>query len=120
MMVCTATHTECLDTATLRLLFCFPLQAHRAQISSWLSENLPDPNDPRNGPLLEMLKAQEAGHMGGSQGGGVKASFKTDTSKCTYICLFRSRMYMCASDFVLLKALGGHHTCHEGHASLHV
>jgi hypothetical protein len=33
-------------------------QANRAQIQRWLAEHVIDPNDPRNAPLLELLKAQ--------------------------------------------------------------
>lgn len=35
-------------------------QANRAQIMKWLSANVIDPNDPRNAPLLELLKTHEA------------------------------------------------------------
>ncbi|GFR45894.1 hypothetical protein Agub_g7350 [Astrephomene gubernaculifera] len=38
-------------------------KANRAQIMRWLSEHVIDPNDPRNAPLLELLKTQEA-HAG--------------------------------------------------------
>ena len=37
-----------------------PKQATRAQLLRWLGNNQIDPNDPRNAPLMELLKAQEA------------------------------------------------------------
>ena len=45
-------------------------QANRAQILKWLGQNVIDPNDPRNAPLLELLKAHEA-QNGGMVGAGV-------------------------------------------------
>ncbi|KAG2451720.1 hypothetical protein HYH02_003500 [Chlamydomonas schloesseri] len=35
-------------------------KANRAQIMRWLADNVIDPNDPRNAPLLELLKTHEA------------------------------------------------------------
>ncbi|GIL90780.1 hypothetical protein Vretifemale_18510, partial [Volvox reticuliferus] len=35
-------------------------KANRAQIMRWLNEHVIDPNDPRNAPLLELLKTHEA------------------------------------------------------------
>ena len=35
-------------------------QANRMQIMKWLAANVIDPNDPRNAPLLELLKTHEA------------------------------------------------------------
>lgn len=37
-----------------------PKQANRVQIMRWLAEHIIDPNDPRNAPLLELLKTHEA------------------------------------------------------------
>lgn len=36
------------------------LQASRQQVLRWLSQNTLDPNDPRNAPLLELMRAHEA------------------------------------------------------------
>lgn len=42
------------------------LQANRQQLLKWLNQNVLDPNDPRNAPLLELMRAHEAtsGGMG--------------------------------------------------------
>ena len=51
-------------------LFHICVQANRQVILRWLSHHVIDPHDPRNAPLLELLKTQEAASGAGEGGGG--------------------------------------------------
>lgn len=50
----------------------FMLQANRQQILKWLNTHSIDPNDPRNAPLLELMRANEA------TSGGMSDLFRLD------------------------------------------
>jgi hypothetical protein len=60
-------------------------QANRQQVLKWLGQNTIDPNDPRNAPLMELMKAQEA-TSGGTVCVWVCANLRVCLS-CVSVCL---------------------------------
>jgi hypothetical protein len=52
------------------------LQGHRSAAAKWLSQELLDPNDPRNAALLELLRTRSAAANSGAGPGGVPDLFR--------------------------------------------
>jgi hypothetical protein len=66
-------------------------QPSKAQLSKFLVGEILDPNDPRNAPLLELLKAQQAGGLHGQPGlfrldPPADVSFKVTPSDLLLLC----------------------------------
>jgi hypothetical protein len=55
------------------------MQGHRSAAAKWLSQELLDPNDPRNAALLELLRTRSAAANSGAGPGGMPDLFRCGT-----------------------------------------